>query len=67
MVLTDLEMPEMDGFTLTRQMKEDDALKGLFPWSSIPRCPGRPTNRMPTGWEPMDMWPNSFPMNWRGR
>jgi two-component system chemotaxis response regulator CheV len=27
MVLTDLEMPEMDGFTLTRQMKEDDALK----------------------------------------
>jgi len=29
MVLTDLEMPEMDGFTLTRQIKEDDALKGL--------------------------------------
>jgi two-component system, chemotaxis family, chemotaxis protein CheV len=27
MVLTDLEMPEMDGFTLTRQIKEDDALK----------------------------------------
>lgn len=27
MVLTDLEMPEMDGFTLTRQMKDDDALK----------------------------------------
>jgi two-component system chemotaxis response regulator CheV len=27
MVLTDLEMPEMDGFTLTRQMKEDEALK----------------------------------------
>lgn len=27
MVLTDLEMPEMDGFTLTRQMKEDDALR----------------------------------------
>ena len=27
MVLTDLEMPEMDGFTLTRRMKEDDALK----------------------------------------
>jgi two-component system chemotaxis response regulator CheV len=26
LVLTDLEMPEMDGFTLTRQMKEDDAL-----------------------------------------
>ena len=29
MVLTDLEMPEMEGFTLTRQIKEDDALKGL--------------------------------------
>lgn len=29
MVLTDLEMPEMDGFTLTRHIKEDDALKGL--------------------------------------
>ncbi len=29
MVLTDLEMPEMDGFTLTRQIKEDDALKNL--------------------------------------
>jgi len=27
MVLTDLEMPEMDGFTLTRQIKQDDALK----------------------------------------
>ena len=27
MVLTDLEMPEMDGFTLTRHMKEDDSLK----------------------------------------
>jgi two-component system chemotaxis response regulator CheV len=29
MVLTDLEMPEMDGFTLTRQMKEDDALRTI--------------------------------------
>lgn len=29
MVLTDLEMPEMDGFTLTRQMKKDDALKAV--------------------------------------
>jgi two-component system, chemotaxis family, chemotaxis protein CheV len=29
MVLTDLEMPEMDGFTLTRQLKEDDLLKGV--------------------------------------
>lgn len=29
MVLTDLEMPEMDGFTLTRQLKEDDALKSI--------------------------------------
>ncbi len=29
MVLTDLEMPEMDGFTLTRQMKEDDLLKSI--------------------------------------
>ncbi len=29
MVLTDLEMPEMDGFTLTRQLKEDDALKSV--------------------------------------
>ncbi len=27
MVLTDLEMPEMDGFTLTRRLKEDDLLK----------------------------------------
>lgn len=26
-VLTDLEMPEMDGFTLTRQMKDDDGMK----------------------------------------
>ena len=29
MVLTDLEMPEMDGFSLTRQMKEDDVLRGV--------------------------------------
>ena len=29
LVLTDLEMPEMDGFTLTRQMKEDDNLRAV--------------------------------------
>lgn len=29
MILTDLEMPEMDGFTLTRQLKEDDLLKDV--------------------------------------
>ncbi len=29
MVLTDLEMPEMDGFTLTRQMKEDEGMKSV--------------------------------------
>jgi two-component system, chemotaxis family, chemotaxis protein CheV len=29
MVLTDLEMPEMDGFTLTRQMKEDDGMRSI--------------------------------------
>jgi two-component system, chemotaxis family, chemotaxis protein CheV len=29
MVLTDLEMPEMDGFTLTRQMKEDDGMRSV--------------------------------------
>ena len=29
LLLTDLEMPEMDGFTLTRHLKEDDLLKGV--------------------------------------
>lgn len=29
MVLTDLEMPEMDGFTLTRNIKSDDGLKAV--------------------------------------
>lgn len=29
MVLTDLEMPEMDGFTLTRHLKDDDILKSV--------------------------------------
>lgn len=29
MVLTDLEMPEMDGFTLTRHLKEHDVLKDV--------------------------------------
>ncbi len=29
MLLTDLEMPEMDGFTLTRHVKEDDLLKSV--------------------------------------
>ncbi|WP_394777687.1 chemotaxis protein [Undibacterium sp.] len=29
MVLTDLEMPEMDGFTLTRNIKQDDRFKFL--------------------------------------
>ena len=28
-VLTDLEMPEMDGFTVTRQIKESGALKTI--------------------------------------
>ena len=29
LVLTDLEMPEMDGFTLTRKIKQDGRFKGL--------------------------------------
>lgn len=29
MVLTDLEMPEMDGFTLTRNIKRDDRMKAI--------------------------------------
>ncbi|WP_437559978.1 chemotaxis protein [Acidithiobacillus sulfuriphilus] len=29
MVLTDLEMPEMDGFTLTRKIKENEILKAI--------------------------------------
>lgn len=29
LVLTDLEMPEMDGFTLTRNIKQDDRFKNL--------------------------------------
>ncbi len=29
LVLTDLEMPEMDGFTLTRKIKESDSLRSL--------------------------------------
>ncbi|HNK07372.1 MAG TPA: response regulator, partial [Giesbergeria sp.] len=29
MVLTDLEMPEMDGFTLTRNIKQDSRLSDL--------------------------------------
>ena len=29
MLLTDLEMPEMDGFTLTRQLRVDDLLKSV--------------------------------------
>ncbi len=29
LVLTDLEMPEMDGFTLTRNIKQDQRFSGL--------------------------------------
>lgn len=29
MVLTDLEMPEMDGFTLTRNIKQDERFRGI--------------------------------------
>ena len=29
LVLTDLEMPEMDGFTLTRKIKSDEILKHI--------------------------------------
>ncbi len=28
-MLTDLEMPEMDGFTLTRMIKSDDELRAI--------------------------------------
>ena len=30
MLLSDIEMPEMDGYTLTKHMKADPALKGLY-------------------------------------
>ena len=29
MLITDIEMPQMDGLTLTRKVKEDDTLKEL--------------------------------------
>ena len=29
LVLTDLEMPEMDGFTLTRNIKQDTRFRGI--------------------------------------
>ena len=29
LILTDLEMPEMDGFTLTRKIKQDPAFRGI--------------------------------------
>jgi len=28
-ILTDIEMPEMDGYVLTRKVKEDDRFKGI--------------------------------------
>ncbi len=30
MLISDIEMPEMDGYTLTRKIREDDRLKDLF-------------------------------------
>jgi two-component system chemotaxis response regulator CheV len=30
MVISDIEMPEMDGYTLTRKIREDDQLRDLF-------------------------------------
>ena len=66
MVLTDLEMPEMDGFTLTRHIKEDDALKGL-PVIIHSSCPAPPTNLMRAALEPTATSPSSFPMNWHAK
>lgn len=41
LVLTDLEMPEMDGFTLTRKIKTDERLKRSRSLST-PRFPAAP-------------------------
>ena len=30
MVISDIEMPEMDGYTLTKEIKDDPRLKGLY-------------------------------------
>jgi two-component system chemotaxis response regulator CheV len=62
-VLTDLEMPEMDGFTLTRNIKREDFLKNI-PSSSTPHCPVRPTRITSRAWAGMPTSPSSKPTNW---
>lgn len=45
LVLTDLEMPEMDGFTLTRKIKTDERLKRSRSLFTLP-FPAAPTKIM---------------------
>ncbi len=45
LVLTDLEMPEMDGFTLTRKIKTDERLKRSRLLFTLP-FPAAPTKIM---------------------
>ena len=64
MVLTDLEMPEMDGFTLTRNIKQDARFSGLpVVVHSSPRA--QPMKTMCAAWALMATWPSSWPKNWR--
>lgn len=48
LVLTDLEMPEMDGFTLTRKIKTDERLKRSRSLFTLP-FPAAPTKIMCVG------------------
>jgi len=64
MVLTDLEMPEMDGFTLTRNIKADDFMKAIpvVIHSSLSGAANEDHVKM-SG--PMHMSRSLWPKNWR--
>ncbi len=63
MVLTDLEMPEMDGFTLTSQIKKSSRLSQLpvLIHSSLSGTTNEDWSKKSV---PTAMSPNSSPPNW---
>lgn len=66
MVISDIEMPEMDGYTLTSEIRNDPQLEGLYVLlhSSLS---GIFNDAMVDKVGANDSLPSSVPMNWAGR
>jgi CheY-like chemotaxis protein len=60
LILVDAEMPEMDGYVLTKNIKSDSRFRA-FRWSCIRRCRRRPITPWARRWAWMPTLPSSTP------